>query len=176
MILGEFKSTGYAAFFQVLCTPDLNITPIETLEDKTSKVDRLRNLIVSFGNLFQKKLLSDDTERSFLSFMPTQNVNKETQEILDLAVEWGYLYRSSIGRKEGVGRNILYVFNRRLAPYFKLDPSGYAAHMSVTPEDITLAMHDPRKFVRKRFGHARNRSKTRNNQSDLFANEKGEEL
>ena len=148
---------------------------IETLEDKTSKVDRLRNLIVSFGNLFQKKLLSDDTERRFLSFMPTQNVNKETQEILDLAVEWGYLYRSSIGRKEGVGRNILYVFNRRLAPYFKLDPSGYAAHMSVTPEDITLAMHDPRKFVRKRFGDARDRS-TLTNQSDLFAKEKGEEL
>ena len=102
---------------------------IKTLEDRTAKVDRLRNLIVSFGNLFQKKLLSDDTERRFLSFMPTQNVNKETQEILDLAVEWGYLYRSSIGRKEGIGRNTLYIFNRRLAPYFKLDPSGYAAHM-----------------------------------------------
>ena len=109
--------------------------------------------------------------------MPTQSVNTDTQEVLDLAVEWGYLYRSSIGRKEGIGRNTLYVFNRRLAPYFKLDPSGYAAHMSVTPEGLTLAMYDPGKFVSKRFGDARNRPTTApNNQSDLFDNEKGEEL
>ncbi len=125
---------------------------IETFKSRTSKSDCLRNLITSFGNLFQKKLLSDDTERRFISFMPTRNVNKETQEILDLAVEWGYLYRSSTGRKEGIGRNILYVFNRRLVPYFKLDPSGYVAYMSVTPEDLNLAIDDPSSFVRKRFG------------------------
>ena len=151
-------------------------TTMKTLENGVGKVDRLRNLIVSFGNCFQKKLLSDDTERRYLSFMPTQNVNTETQEVLDLAVEWGYLYRSSIGRKEGIGRNTLYVFNRRLAPYFKLDPSGYAAHMSITPDDLTLAMYDPGKFVSKRFGDARNRPTAPNNQSDLFDNEKGEEL
>ena len=149
---------------------------IETFKGPTGKVDHLRNLITSFGNLFQKKLLSNHTERRFLSFMPTRNVEKETQEILDLAVEWGYLYRSSIGRKEGIGRNILYVFNRRLAPYFRLDPSGYAAHMSVTPEDLNLAIHDPATFVRRKFGDAIGGSTAPNNQGDLFINEKGEEL
>ena len=152
------------------------VNAMEAFENGAGKVDRLRNLIISFGNCFQEKLLSDDTERRFLSFMPTQSVNTDTQEVLDLAVEWGYLYRSSIGRKEGIGRNTLYVFNRRLAPYFKLDPSGYAAHMSVTPEGLTLAMFDPGKFVSKRFGDARNRPTAPNNQSDLFDNEKGEGL
>ena len=145
---------------------------IKILGSRTSKSDCLRNLITSFGNLFQRKLLSDDTERRFLSFMPTQNVNKETQEILDFAVEWGYLYRSSIGRKEGIGRNILYIFNRRLAPYFKLDPSGYAAYMSVTPEDLNLAIYDPSSFVRKRFRNARKKSVVQ--KSNLFVNEEEE--
>ena len=145
---------------------------VEIFKSRTSKSDCLRNLITSFGNLFQKKLLSDDTERRFISFMPTQNVDKETQEILDLAVEWGYLYRSSIGSKEGIGRNILYIFNRRLVPYFKLDPSGYAAYMSVTPEDLILAIHDPSSFVRRRFGNARKKSIVQG--GNLFVNKDGE--
>ena len=143
---------------------------VEIFTSRTSKSDCLRNLITSFGNLFQKKLLSDDTERRFISFMPTQNVDKETQEILDLAVEWGYLYRSSVARKEGIGRNILYIFNKRLVPYFKLDPSGYAAYMSVTPEDLSLAIYDPSSFVRRRFGNARSIVQGGN----LFVNKEGE--
>ena len=146
---------------------------VEIFKFRTSKSDCLRNLMTSFGNLFQKKLLSDDSERRFLSFMPTQNVSKETQEILDLAVEWGYLYKSSIARKEGFGRNILYIFNRRLTPYFRLDPSGYAAHMSITPEDLDLAIQDPGRFVRRRFDNARNRSITIE-EGNLFVNEEGE--
>ena len=140
-----------------------------------SKVDRLRNLIVSFGECFQVKLLSDDTERRFLSFMPTQEATKELQDILDLAIECGYLYRSSIARKEGIGRNPLYVLNRRLAPYFKLDPSGYAAYMSVTPDHLTLAIHDPRRFVRER-GKITNKSVESDKQISLFTDEKGAEL
>ena len=131
----------------------LRITEENTIEvsgHDLGKVDNLRNLIVSFGNLFQSKFLSDDSERRFLSFMLTRAVHKETQDILDLAIEWGYLYRTSIASKEGVGRNTLYAFNRRLTPYFKLDPSGYAAYMSVTPEDMNIAIRNPDAFVRRR--------------------------
>ena len=149
---------------------------IESLKDTSSKVDQLKNLIISFGDCFQEKLLSDDTERRFLSFMPTQEVTKELQDILDLAIEWGYLYRSSIARKEGIGRNPLYVLNRRLAPYFKLDPSGYAAYMSVTPDLLTLATDDPIRFVRERLGGTTNKSVESDKQSSLFNNEKGSEL
>lgn len=115
------------------------------------KVEKLKRLINSFGECFQKKLVSSDSERHFISFMVTKEASYEVQEVLDLAVEWGYLTVKTMGRKEGVGRNLVYTMNRRLAPHFKLDPSGYAAHMSVTPEHLLLAIEDPRAFVNARL-------------------------
>ena len=53
--------------------------------------------------------------------------------------------------KEGTGRNILYTLNRRLAPLFKLDPTGYAAHLSVTPEMLNIALINPNQFVSERL-------------------------
>lgn len=174
-ILGDWSEEFMLTHFEGLKRTEEDTIETIVIVGRNGKVDRLRNLIASFGSLFQKKLLSDHTERRFISFMPTRNVDKDTQEVLDLAIEWGYLCRSSIGRKEGVGRNILYVFNRRLTPYFKLDPSGYAAHMSVTPEDIILAMRDPAGFVRKRFESVRNESEVPSNQGNLFIDENGGE-
>ncbi|MBL3591238.1 MAG: hypothetical protein JMN24_15815 [gamma proteobacterium endosymbiont of Lamellibrachia anaximandri] len=116
-----------------------------------NRIERLRNLINALGQCFQRKLLSDDSERRFLSFMVTKPLTPDVQNVVDLATEWGYLSIKSIARKEGVGRNLLYTLNRRLAPYFKLDPSGYAAHMSLTPEHLKLAVEDPQAFVRERL-------------------------
>lgn len=115
------------------------------------KVEKLKRLINSFGECFQKKLVSSDTERHFISFMVTRETSFEVQEVLDLAIEWGYLTVKTMARKEGVGRNLVYTLNRRLAPHFKLDPSGYAAHMSVTPEHLLLAIENPRAFVSARL-------------------------
>ncbi len=142
-------------------------TTAETRSESSQSL-RLRNLLVSFGNGFRKKLLSNDSERRYLSFMPTREVDSKTQEVLDLAIEWGYLYRSTIGRKEGIGRNTLYVLNRRLAPFFKLDPSGYAAHMSVTPAHLALAMENPEKFVREKFSKEDENSESHGRQIDLL--------
>lgn len=119
--------------------------------ENINKIDRLRNLINALGQCFQAKLLSDDSERRFISFMITKPLQKEIQEVIDLASEWGYLNKKTIARKEGVGRNILYTLNRRLAPYFKLDPSGYAAHMSLTPDHLKLATENPQTFLRERL-------------------------
>ncbi|GAB1149829.1 ORC-CDC6 family AAA ATPase [Shewanella algae] len=116
-----------------------------------NKVQRLKSLINGLGELFQAKLISDDSERRLISFMLTSTPKEDVQEVLDLGVEWGYLHRKTIARKEGIGRNTLYSLNRRLSPYFKLDPSGYAAHISITPEDLQLAMYDHRAFTRQRL-------------------------
>ena len=116
-----------------------------------NKVEKLKCLINSFGECFQKKLLSNDSERRFISFMISRTPSHEVQEILELAVEWGYLNVKTIARKEGFGRNRLYTLNRRLTPYYKLDPSGYAAHLSVTPELLDIAIRDSRMFVRERL-------------------------
>ena len=106
-----------------------------------------------FNNNLSKqiKLLSDDSERRFISFMLTKKPNSDLNDILDLAVEWGYLNISTISNKEGTGRNILYTLNRRLAPLFKLDPTGYAAHLSVTPEMLNIALLNPSQFVSERL-------------------------
>lgn len=118
------------------------------------KVERLKRLINSFGECFQKKLVSSDSERHFISFMVTKETSYEVQEVLDLAIEWGYLTVKTMARKEGAGRNLVYTMNRRLAPHFKLDPSGYAAHMSVTPEHLLLAIENPRAFISARLKEA----------------------
>lgn len=115
------------------------------------KVDQLRNLIDALCTFFRVKLLSDDSERRFISFMLTKQPHNDLKEILDLAVEWGYLNVSTISNKEGTGRNILYTLNRRLAPLFKLDPTGYAAHLSVTPEMLNIALINPNQFVSERL-------------------------
>lgn len=129
------------------------LTQDETNNDEktVTKVGQLRNLLVAFGECFQIKLLSSDSERQFISFMITQPASEPLKGVLELAIKWGYLNTKTIARKEGIGRNILYVLNRRLAPYFKLDPGGYAAHLSVTPELLTTALSDPRAFVRSRL-------------------------
>jgi hypothetical protein len=68
-------------------------------------------------------------------------------EILRLAVQYGYLHESSIGNKEGTGRTKLFVMSRRLAPYFSLDPTGFAGYKFVTNTVIREAMSRPRSFV-----------------------------
>ena len=74
------------------------------------------------------------------------------KSVFELGVEWGYFQKSTIGSKEGLGRKLQYVLNRRLAPYFKIDPSGYAAYLSVTPEALELATKDTNKFIQQRSG------------------------
>ncbi|ALO35289.1 hypothetical protein CMT41_11580 [Colwellia sp. MT41] len=116
-----------------------------------NKVEKLKCLISSFGECFQTKLVSNDSERRFISFMVSRTPSGEVQEILDLAVEWGYLNVKTIARKEGFGRNRLYTLNRRLTPYYKLDPTGYAAHLSVSPEHLEIAINNSGQFVRERL-------------------------
>lgn len=142
---------------------------------EVSGADKFKNLINAFGECFQQKLMSNDTERRLFSFMLTREPDSDTQRIIDLAIEWGYLHRSTIARKEGIGRNKLYILNRRLAPYFRLDPSGYAAYLSVTPEDLSLACSAPRAFVRKRLSKSNSSKQVVSGmvQDDLF--KKGEQ-
>ena len=66
---------------------------------------------------------------------------------MDLGVADGFFHRSAMGRKDNFGRSDLYILTRRLAPYFNLDPSGFAGYFYIRPENIALAMNNPRKFM-----------------------------
>ena len=72
------------------------------------------------------------------------------RKILELAVQQGYLYKDAVGRKEGMGRNRLYVLTRRLAPAFKLDPIGFSNYLSVTSTFLLGLLDNPRTYVDRR--------------------------
>ena len=94
------------------------------------------NIIEGLGAAFKQKMLSQDSERRVFSFAFQSSPNKKTLELLDLAIREGYLARSFISKKEGVGRRYLYVLTRRIAPAFSLDVSAYSAYMSLKPNVI----------------------------------------
>ena len=69
-------------------------------------------------------------------------------EILELGVRHGYLYEAAIGTKEGFWRTRRYIMTRRLAPIFKLDPTGFSGYLFVTTELLKAAMQSPVKAVK----------------------------
>lgn len=109
---------------------------------------QLRNLIQALGGIFQAILFSDRSERRVfsiaLSDMPSDNVIR----ILKLGVKHGYLYEGAIGTKDGRWRARKYVMTRRLAPTFKLDPTGFAGYLFVTSDLLHTAITNPRKAIR----------------------------
>ena len=122
------------------------------IHNKNSNIIKLFNLISSLGELFRARLLDENsTERKIFSILIPDEIPNELETILNIAVELGYLQKSSIGSKEGRGRRPKYTLSRRLAPYFKLDPSGYAYNLSVTAQDLMKAMSNPKLFIRDRL-------------------------
>jgi hypothetical protein len=97
-------------------------------------------------------LLNDQAkERKLISILVSSDLDEELEEIFRLGVEWGYFQKSAIGSKEGRGKKLQYILNRRLTPYFNLDPSGYAAYLSVTPDALRLACQNSSRFIQQRF-------------------------
>lgn len=113
------------------------------------QMDKLRNLIASLGGTFYLKLVSDDAERKVFSVAISGQPDNEVLEVFELGVRCGYFHRSSIGNKDGTGRTRLYVLTRRLAPYFKLDPSSFAGYLWVTNEVLREAMENSEAVLRK---------------------------
>ena len=117
--------------------------PPEFVEQKR----RLRNLIEALGGTFRQKLLSDDSERRVFSIALSDEPSRDVVQVLDLGVKYGYFQKSTIGNKDGTGRTALYILTRRVAPYFRLDPSGFAGYLFVTSEKLHAAMMEPRRLL-----------------------------
>lgn len=109
--------------------------------------EQLRNLIKALGGIFQSILLSDRSERRVFSIALSDSPPKEVMNILELGVRHGYLYEAAIGTKDGRGRTRRFVMTRRLAPLFKLDPTGFSGYLFVTSELLQTAIHSPNKAV-----------------------------
>ncbi|WP_321313663.1 hypothetical protein [Halarcobacter sp.] len=115
------------------------------------KIIRLKNFITAIGQNFHYILLSDLSERRVFSFTISdeKNITTEIKEILKLAIEYGLLYESKIGKKNSPGRTELYILTRVLAPYFKLDPNGFSGYQSLTTEWIKCALTNPNQKLAK---------------------------
>ena len=122
--------------------------------DPASKValldrkDKLHNLIKVLGGVFKQKLLSNDSERRVFSVALSDRPPQVISDVFSLGVQLGYFHRSSIGNKDGTGRTPLYVLTRRLAPYFGLDPTGFAGYLFVTSERLLEGIANPDRFLR----------------------------
>lgn len=112
------------------------------------KAEKLYNLIESLGELFHTILVSDATERRVFSVALTDNPDDELREILDLGEQYGYLHKSTIGNKQGTGRNRLYILSRILAPHFKLDPTNFAGYKFMKSETLKIALIDKSRFLK----------------------------
>lgn len=128
------------------------------LENSASKDEfkQLRNLIQALGGIFQAILFSDRSERRVFSIALSDNPSDEITRILKLGVKHGYLYDGAIGSKDGRWRTRKYVMTRRLAPTFKLDPTGFAGYLFVTSDLLRTAIQSPvraiREFEQNRLG------------------------
>jgi hypothetical protein len=110
---------------------------------------KLQALLAVLGGVFHAKLISEDSERRVFSVAFSDTPAPELEELFKLGIQYGYFHRSTIGNKDGTGRTALYILTRRLAPYFTLDPSGFAGYLFVTSARLQEAIADPDKFLRQ---------------------------
>jgi hypothetical protein len=108
---------------------------------------QLRNLIHALGGAFHEILISDKSERRVFSIAFSDPPERDVLAVLKLGVQYGYLHEASIGNKEGTGRTRMFVLSRRLAPFFMLDPTGFAGYKFVTNAAIKEAILRPKAFI-----------------------------
>ena len=123
--------------------------PNEPVDEMHLGMGQLRNIIRALGGTFYLKLISNDAERRVFSVAISGRADPDVVRVLTLGVRYGYFHRSTIGDKDGTGRTQLYILTRRLAPYFKLDPSSFAGYLWVTNEAMRKAMDNPDATLRR---------------------------
>ncbi|EHQ99919.1 ORC-CDC6 family AAA ATPase [Bradyrhizobium sp. WSM471] len=127
---------------------------LHALGHETEIYERLRNLLDGLGMLFRSRLLDETaSEQRAFSVVLRDKPKPDLRQVLDLGIRLGYLQTADNAAKEALGARVpRYVLARRLAPYYRLDVSGYAAHLSVMSEDLDLATKRPAEFAKKKAG------------------------
>lgn len=105
-----------------------------------SDIEKLQNLICAMGRTFHEILVSDRSERKVFSIALSNIPDAELRRVFKIGVRLGYLHEATIGNKEGNGRTWLYILNRRLAPTFILDPTGFQGYLFMTNDDLHKAI------------------------------------
>lgn len=114
-------------------------------------IECLSNLIQGLGGLFRQILLSDRSERRVFSIAISDELSDKVDRILNIGVNLGFFHRSTIGRKnrKSGGRTKLFIMNRRLAPIWTLDPTGFAGYLFVKNEVLLQGMSNPQSLLNR---------------------------
>lgn len=113
---------------------------LQPIVSPKNDIEKLQNLICAMGQTFHDILVSDRSERKVFSIALSNIPDDEIKRVLKTGVRLGYLHEATIGNKAGNGRTWLYILNRRLAPSFVLDPTGFQGYLFMTNEDLHKAM------------------------------------
>lgn len=122
--------------------------------DEMEYLDDLKTLVRSLGQLFYERLHdSSSREPRLFSFTIKGEVreNSDLKKVLELGKRIRYFKVRTYSTKGGGGREDWYILNRRLAPMFKLDPTGFQGRITLTPELLELGCRDRNEFVRRRL-------------------------
>jgi hypothetical protein len=123
--------------------------------ERRTQLDKLTTLVNSLGEAFYRRLHNPDSrEPRIFSFTINGEISddSELREVLDLGRRMQFFRKSTYSSKEGGGREEWYIMNRRLAPEFKIDPTGFQGRLRLTPEKLRVGCEDPTEFVRLVLG------------------------
>lgn len=123
--------------------------------DRRSHLDKLTTLINSLGQAFYQRLHDPRSrEPRIFSFTIKGEIegDSDLQEVLELGQRMQFFRKSTYSSKEGGGSEDWYIMNRRLAPEFKIDPTGFQGRLRLTPDKLEVACDDPGEFVRRVLG------------------------
>lgn len=114
-------------------------------------IEYLSNLVQGLGGLFRQILLSERSERKVFSIAISDEMSNDVERIINIGVNLGFFHRSTIGRKDrkSGGRTQLYVMNRRLAPIWNLDPTGFAGYLFLQNAVLADGMENPQSMLRR---------------------------
>lgn len=134
-----------------------NRSSLQSMGHSKENYEMLGNLLDAIGVFCRERLLDPTaSEQRVFSFALNDDPQKQLSDILHLGVRLGYLQKADLASKNPLGgRRPRYILSRRLGPHYRLDVSGYAAHLSVRCDDLELALRQPREFVRNRLNAER---------------------
>jgi len=116
---------------------------------KESLLEKLTLMVRTLGEVFYERLHDENSrEPRLFSFTTKDKVpeNSELNEVLELGTRMQYFHLGTYSSKEGGGREDWYILNRRFAPMFKLDPTGFEGRIRLSSQDLELAYKDPSTF------------------------------
>lgn len=112
------------------------------------RICELKQLIISLGNLFRKRLLDYEcAEYGVTAFQTSMSdLTAEEREVIKIGVEQRYFLRRFYSDKDGNIINTAYALNKMFFPYFKLELAPFAGRIKINHENFKKAFVSPKEF------------------------------